>query len=242
MQSSSSPNAVAAAPVPAKAVRNQWQFVNSSEPKKNQDKDVISIVRAHAMRDVRRKQRMETVAQHKEKIKAVASQPNHAELGVTVDHSLQRNPYDWFLSGNAETDWLTALRRMLSKLESVNLDLLASTNDAGIASECDEYATSSDYWRGYDKDEIQASIRLILGTLCTGCPKSLIGKKLCDPFDAIPVSARTSYNGHVLNHCRPSFPRQHIPIWSETHQPWYSLFTDLFVPSCFDYGSQLSTH
>lgn len=219
MPSSSSPNAVAAAPVPAKAVRNQWQFVNFSEPKKNQDKDVISIVRAHAMRDVRRKQRMEVVAQHKKRTKAVASKPNHAESGVTVDRSLQKNPYDWFLAGNADTDWLTALRRMLSKLESVNVDHLASTNDAGNASECDEYATSSDYWRGYDKDEIQASIRLILGTLRSGTPKPLIGESLCDPFDAIPVSAHTSYNGHVLNHCRPPSPRQHIPIWSKTHQP-----------------------
>lgn len=206
----------AAAPVPAKAVRNQWQFVNFSEPKKNQDKDVISMVRAHAMRDVRRKQRMEIMAQHKKKIRAVASQSHHAESSVTVNHSSQRNPYDWFLAGNADTDWLTALRRMLSKLESVNVDL-ASTKDAGNESECDDYATSSDYWRGYDKDEIQASIRLILGTLRTGSPKSLVRESLCDPFDAIPVAARSSYNGHVLNHCTP--PPQHTPSWAETHQP-----------------------
>lgn len=216
MPSSSSADAVAATPVPAKAVRNQWQFVNFSEPKKNQDKDVISMVRAHAMRDVRRKQRMEIMTQHNKKVEAVALQTLPAKSSVTVDHSSQRNPYDWFLAGNADTDWLTALRRMLSKLESVNVGL-ANTNGAGNASECDDYASSSDYWRGYDKDEIQASIRLILGTLCTGTPKSLVRESLCDPFDAIPVSARSNYNGHVLNHCRS--PSQHTPLWSETHQP-----------------------
>ena len=201
MPSTSRANGVAAATVATKEASKKWQFVNVSEPKKNQDKDVISIVRAHAMRNVRRKQRLEITAQHRKRIKAIASQPHHADPDVTVEDSLQMNPYDWFIAGNGDTNWLAAMRGKLSKLEPTDLGHLASGNDAGSVAEWDEYAQRLDDWQGYREDEIQASIRLMLGKCWTGTPKSLVGAGLCDPFDAMPISAHDNYNSHVLNHC-----------------------------------------
>lgn len=192
MPSTSRTNGVSTGPILAKAAPEQWQFVNVHEPKKNQDRDVISIVRAHAMRNVRRKQRLELTTQHQKKMKAMTSQPRHADSGLAVKHSSQTDPYNGLIGGKGHTDWLIALRGMLSKLELINLGHLAS--------EC-ESAKRSDDRQSYDEDEIQASKQHLLGTYRTGTPKSLVGDGVFDPFNATPVSEGSSYNSHVLNHC-----------------------------------------
>ena len=193
MLSTSRTNGISAAPVPAKAAPKQWQFVNVHEPKKIQDKDVISIVRAHAMRNVRRKQRLELTAQHQKTIKAMTSQPHHADSGLTVKHSSQTDPYDGLIGGKGHTDWLVALRGMFSNLEIINLGHLAS--------DCDEYAQQLDNSQSYDEDEIQASKQYILGACRAGTPKSFVGDGVFDPFNATPISEGSNYNSHVLNHC-----------------------------------------
>ena len=197
MQSTSRANQVAATPRATKASET-WQFVNVKEPKKNQDKEVISIVRAHAMRSVRRKQRLELTAQHRKPSKARSSQPHHADSGTTVEQSLQPNSFDRFTSGRDDTEWLVTLREMPTKLEMMSLEYLASKNDARNGAEPDEYGESPDDGQSYNDDVIRASMQQILGTCRSGNPMSLVGDGAFDPFNATPVA---KYNGHVLNHC-----------------------------------------
>ena len=201
MQSNSRAKKVAATPVAAKAAPETWQFVNVKEPKKNQDKQVISIVRAHAMRSVRRKQRLELTAQHQKPPKVRSLQPHHA--GMTVEQSLQPNPFDRFISGRDDTEWLVTMGEMLTKLEMMNLGYLASRNDARNAAEPDEYGESPEYTQSYNEDEIRASMQQIFGTCRSGNPMSLVGDGAFDPFNAMPVA---KYHSHVLNHCMYPFP------------------------------------
>ena len=201
MQSTSRAKKVAAPPVAAKAASGTWQFVNVKEPKKNQDKEVISIVRAHAMRSVRRKQRLELTAQHQKPPKVRSLQPHHA--GMTVEQSLQPNSFDRFISGRDDTEWLVTLRGMLTKLEMMSLGYLANRKDARNAAEPDEYGESPDYTQSYNEDEIRASMQQIFGTCRSGNPMSLVGDGAFDPFNAMPVA---KYHSHVLNHCMYLFP------------------------------------
>ena len=201
MPSTSRTNEVAATPVGARTAPKKWEFVNVNKPKKIQDKDVISVVRAHAMRNVRRKQRLELTAQHQKKVKPVAPQAHHADFGPTAGHSIHMDPNDWFLGGEGDADWLMVLRGMLSKREFVNPGHLTSRNGDGNSAECDEPAQPTDYWQSYGEDEFRASERFMLATR-RETPRSLVGDGVFDPFNAVPISDGTSYNSHVLNHCR----------------------------------------
>ena len=203
MQSTSRTKKVAATPVAAKAASGTWQFVNVKEPKKNQDKEVISIVRAHAMRSVRRKQRVELTAQHQKPPKIRSLQPHHADSGITIEQSLQPNPFDRFVSGRDDTEWQVTQREMLTKLDMMSLGYLANRNDARNAAEPDEYGESPDYGQSYDEDDIRASMQEIFRTCRSGNPMSLVGDGAFDPFNAMPVA---EYHSHVLNHCMCLFP------------------------------------
>ena len=199
MQSTSRAKKVAATPVAAKATSGTWQFVNVKKPKKFQDKEVISLVRAHAMRSVRRKQRLELTAQHQKPPKAPSlQQQHHADLGITVEQSLQPNPLDRFIGGRDDTEWLVTVREMLTKLQMRSLGYLPSRNGARNAAEPDEYGESTDYGQSYNEDEIRASVQQILAECRSGNPMSFIGDGASDPFNAMPVA---KYHSHVLNHC-----------------------------------------
>ena len=203
MQSTNSANKVAATPAAAKPALGTWQFVNVKKPKKIQDKEVISMVRAHAMRSVRRKQRLELTTQHQKLPKARSLQQHHADSGMTVERSLQPNLFDRLTSVSDDTDWLVTLREMLTKLEMMSLEYLASRN---VAENKAESAKSpdygQDYGQDYDEDEIRSSMQQILGTYRSGNPMSLVGNGASDPFNATPVA---TYHGHVLNHCTYRF-------------------------------------
>ena len=203
MPSTSRADKIAATPVAAKAASGTWQFVNFKGPKKIQDKEVISIVRAHAMRSVRRKQRLELTAQHQEPPKDRPLQPHHPSLSTTVEQPLQSTPYDRFSSARDDIEWLVTQREMLTKLETMSLGYPTSKKYAINAAEPDEYGESPDDWQSYNKDEIRASMHQILGTCRSGNPMSLVGDGALDPFNAMPVA---KYHSHVLNHCMCLFP------------------------------------
>ena len=203
MQSTSRTNKVAAPPVAAKPASGTWQFVNVKGPKKIQDKEVISIVRAHAMRSVRRKQRLELTAQHQKPSKARSLQPHHADSNMTVEQPLQSGPYDCFWRVKDDTKWLVTQREMLTKLEMMSLGYLASRIDASNEAEPGGNGESLDNGQSYNEDEIRASMHQFLGTYRSGNPTSLVGDGAFDPFNAMPVA---KYHGHVLNHCMYLFP------------------------------------
>ena len=202
MPSASRANGVATAPTPGKSGPKKWQFINVNEPKKIQDKQVISIVRAHAMRNVRRKQRLELTAHHQKRLKNDAPDCHHADSSVTAEHSVQMSPGDWSIHDKADTDGPMMVCEMPSELDIVNPGHLASINKAGFSGQCDENAGWSEYWQRHRKDEMRADKRSSLGTCRIEHPKSLVGDGVFDPFNAMPIAGNADYTSHVLYHCK----------------------------------------
>lgn len=224
----------------AKAASNKWQFVNVNEPKKNQDKDIISVVRAHAMRNVRRKQRMELTAQHQNKLKAQAPESDRADSNATAEPSVQISLDDRPIGDKADLDWSISLREMLSKLEFTNLGHLASSKEAELAAEYDQDAQRPDYWQSYGEDETRASKQFMLGIHRPESPKSLIGDGVFDPFDVMPISGCANYNSHALNHCR-CFILSTFLFGHSRYEPKVLHLIILLIHSRFDHWSQLCT-
>lgn len=192
---------MAAIPATAKASPKKWQFVNVKEPKRIQDKEVTSLVRAHAMRNVRRKQRLELTAQHRKKFKANDLGSDHANLGVTDVDPPQMNPSDRSLGDKVDIDWPVALREILDELENVNLADWTSRERAENAVKSDEDAQQLGYRQHDSKDETLAPKYHVLGKYRNRSPRSLIGDGVFDPFNAMPMVGCPTYTSHVLNHC-----------------------------------------
>ncbi len=229
MPSTSRANGVAAAPAAVRTAPNKWQFVNVNEPKKNQDKHVISLVRAHAMRSVRRNQRIRLTAQHQKTIKAIGPQSPQADSGVTIERSIQMKSDDWCVGDKGNSNWLEALSGMLSMLDFIALGHLASSDGAEDAHECD-----------IDADKAGASKRSMLGTHRTGGPTSLVGDGVFDPFNAMPIAGCANYNSHVLNHCGYLL-RNTFLFGQRCIGPHGICLLIIFVQSCYGGGFQLST-
>ena len=162
------------------------------------------------MRDVRRKQRLESVNQHQEKVKATIQQSHDTVSGMTARHSTDPCSNDWSIGDNEDPEWFSILFETRSMLESLTLGPLASGLGVENAGECDDYGQSPDYGQSYDADNASAFRPFMFGTAFTGSPRSLIGDGILDPFNALPVPCGASYNGHVLQHCmchlRSTFP------------------------------------
>lgn len=216
----------------ARAVPEKWQFVNVNEPKKNQDKDIISIVRAHAMRNVRRKQRLELTAQHQKRLKAEVPESDHTDSIVIADQAVQMNPNNWSANESASANLAMTLREMLSELEFVKLGYLANRSEAKRAAGCDEDAQCPDYWQRYREHDTRVPRRDNPGTslLGTVTPESLVGDGVIDPFNALPITGCAKLNGRVLNHCKHLRPNTFL----------FGLSLIPFIHSHFGHGSQLS--
>lgn len=206
MPSASRANGVAAAPTLGRSGPKKWQFINVNEPKNIQDKEVISKVRAHAMRNVRRKQRLELTAQHQKRPKTNAPECDHADTSVTAEHSVQMSPGDGSIHDRADTDGPMMACKMISELEIVNLGHPTCINKAGFSAQCDEDAQWSEYWQRNRKDDMRATKRSSLGTCRTETPKSLVGDGVFDPFNVMPIAGNADYTSHVLNHCKYILP------------------------------------
>ena len=240
MPSTSRANGVAAAPAATRAPPKKWQFVNLNKPKKMQDKDVLSVVRSHAMRDVRRKQRLELVAEHQKNLKDTTQQCHDTDAGMTAEHPINPSPGDWFNHDNEDTEWFSILRETRSMLESTNLGQLMSRRGVENATECDNDAPSPDYWQSYDADNFAAFRPFMFGTGHLGSPKSLVGNGMLDPFNALPVPCGANYNSHVLQHCRCLL--RNTFLFGQTLLEFESfLSTDLSIHSYYIRRSQLST-
>ena len=198
MPSASGANGVAA----ARSGPKKWQFINTNEPKKTQDKAVISIVRAHAMRSVRRNQRLKIMAQHQKSRTIKPPEFDHAGSSVTAEQSVQMKSNDWSIGDKADTDGPMTVCDMLSELELITLGLLATRKEAETSVERDEYSQWSEYWQRYGEDEMRAAKLLSLGKCRTESPKSLVGDGVFDPFDALPIAGYSKYTSRLLNHCK----------------------------------------
>ena len=216
MPSTSRANGVAAAPTATRAPPNRWQFVNISVPKKIQDKSVLSVVRSHAMRSIRRKQRLELINQHQKEVKTMVKDTHDTESGMTAEHSINPKPNDWFIGDNEDTEWFSILCETRSKLESMDLGLLVSRLRVENAAECDEYVQTPAYWQSHNEHDVPAFTftPFMFRTSHTGGPRSLVGDGMLDPFNAMPVPCGANHNSHVLQHCTHFSAT--FPFWSRT--------------------------
>lgn len=201
MPSASRVDEVAAAPTTTRVAPKRWQFVNVKEPKRIQDKEVTSVVRAHAMRNVRRKQRMEVAAQHQKRLKADASGSDHANLGVTDEHPLPMNPSDRSFGDKVDIDWPIAIHEILNEIQTINLTDETSMQRPGLAAKGDEAAQQPAQPQRDSEDETQAPKHYVLGKSRNGSPRSLVGDGAFDPFNTMPMAGCPKYTSLVLNHC-----------------------------------------
>ena len=190
----------------ARAAPKKWEFVNINKPKKHLDKEVISQVRAHATRNVRRKQRLELTAQYQKKVQATEPQSDHADSGVIAKRPVEIDMNDWLIGDKVDDDWSVALHVVLSRLGFMDVGLLASRDRVSCATEGDEDIQRHTSWRSCEEDKIWGSISRTFGTSLIGNPQSLVGGGVFDPFDALPVPGWSSYKSHVLKHCRCLLP------------------------------------
>ena len=214
MPSISRSNQVALAVAATRASTKEWQFVNVNDPKKNLDKGVISVVRAHAMRSVRRQQRLKLTTEYQKSLKTEVSTSTHAHPKVAAEHLMPIAPNDESVDDEADTDWS---REMSSGFELVDLGQMTSKNEAKLATGSDEDARRPDYWQNYGEDEGQALTRLALGTRHAGIPKSMVRDGVFDPFNTMPIASCADYNSHVLNHCKHLL-LQRFPVWSRAQR------------------------
>ena len=196
MPSASRVDGVAAAPITTRVAPKRWQFVNVKEPKRIQDKEVTSVVRAHAMRNVRRKQRLEFAARHQKRLKA-----DHANLGVTDEHPLPMDPNDRSFGDTVDIDWPIAIHEILNELETIDLAAGTSKARAELVTQSDEGARQPGYRQRDSEDETQAPKHFVLGKYRNGSPRSLVGDGAFDPFNAMPMAGCPKYTSLVLNHC-----------------------------------------
>lgn len=201
MPSVSRADGVATPPAAARAASKRWQFVNVKVPKKNQDREIISLVRAHAMRNVRRKQRLQLTAQHQKRLIADASGSDRANSVVIDEHPLQMNPSDWSLGDKVDIDRPLAVREIHRELEAINLADRASRNKAEVAAENGEDAQRSEYRQRDSEDETQIPKHFVLGKYQNRSPRSPLGDGAFDPFNVMPIAGCTKYTSQVLNHC-----------------------------------------
>lgn len=185
-------------PATARVAPNRWQFVNVGEPKRNQDKEVISIVRAHAMRNVRRKQRLSVTLQHQKRLNTKVPASIHAGSSETYEHSVQMNPHE---CDRPDSDRPVVVCELPSEFECIHLVCSNSRDEAVFAAEYGKDGQPPADSQSYSKKEMQAPNRLMLG-LCTRNPKSLVGDGSFDPFNAMPIDGCARYDSHVLNHCK----------------------------------------
>lgn len=200
MPSTSRANGIAATPAAARAVPQEWQFVNVKGPKRNHDKELISIVRAHAMRDVRRKQRLEHTAQHRKRPKARAKESGHAAPSVAAERPVSKKPNDWSFGDKADTESPMAVSEMLPALRITEFGDPPCRDEAELKAECGEDAQPRDHWQRYGEDGTRATKPFMLEKCRTVSPTSVVGDGAFDPFNAMPIAGCARYTSHVLNH------------------------------------------
>ena len=177
----------------------EWQFVNVNDPKQNLDKGVISVVRAHAMRNVRRQQRLKLTAQYQKRLKSKvpSSPPTYSK--VPAEHLMPLAPNDESVGDEADIDWS---REMNPAFELVDLGQTTSDDKARLVSCSDEDGRRPDYWQIHRENEGQERTAFALGIQRTASPRLIYPDGVFDPFNTMRTAICADYNSHVLHHCK----------------------------------------
>ena len=185
-----------------RASPKEWEFVNVNNPKQNSDKGVISVVRAHAMRTVRRQQRLKLTAQYQTslKIKIPVSPPAHPK--VAAEPLMPIAPNDGSIGEEAVADWSC---EMGCDFELVDLGQMTNNDKARLVTCSDEGVRRPEYWQNYRENEGQEATRFALGKRRAESPRLMVPDGVLDPFNTMRTAICADYNSDALNHCKHLF-------------------------------------
>ena len=221
----------------SRAFPKEWQFVNVNDPKQNLDKDAISVVRAHAMRSVRRQQRLKLTAQYQESLRTKVPTPS-AYPKVAAEPLVPSAPNDGSVGEEADTDWSA---KMSSEAELVDRRQMTNNDKAGLVTCSDEEGRRPDYWHTYREDEGQEPTRFALGVRRTASPRLTFPDGVFDPYSTMRSAICADYNSQLLNHCKHLLLYL-FPVWSRTQRCLTSSdYSSLVTHSRYRHGSQLRT-
>ena len=181
-----------------RASPKEWQFVNVNDPKQTLDKGAISVVRAHAMRTVRRQQRLKLTTQYQESLRTKVSTPA-ALPKVAAEPMVSIAPIDGSVDEEADTDWSA---KMSSEFELVDLGQMTNNDKARLVTCSDEDERRPDYWQIYREDEGQDPTRFAPGVRRTASPRIMFPDGVFDPFNTIRTAICADYNSQLLHHCK----------------------------------------
>ena len=181
-----------------RASPKEWQFVNVNDPKQTLDKDAISMVRAHAMRNVRRQQRLKLTTQYQKSLKTRVSTPP-AYPTVAAEPLVPIAPNDGSVAEEADTDWSA---KMSSELELVDLGQMTNNDKARLVTCSDEFGRRPDYWHTCREDEGQEPARFALGVRRTASPGLRVPDGVFDPYNTMRTAICADYDSQLLSHCK----------------------------------------
>ena len=184
-----------------RASPKEWQFVNVNGPKQNLDKGVISVVRAHAMRNVRRQQRLKLTTQYQKSLTTKVPICPPAYPNVVAEHLMPLAPIDGSVDDEANIDWS---REMNPGFGLVDLGQTTSDDKARLVSCSDEDGRWPDYWQINRANEGQEPTSFALGIRRTANPRLMYPDGVFDPFNTMRTAICADYNSHVLHHCKQS--------------------------------------
>ena len=166
---------------PTRVSPKEWQFVNVNDPNQNLDKGIISVVRAHAMRNVRRQQRLKLTTQYQESLntKVPTRPPAYPKVAAEYLMPLARN--DGSVDDEANID---SSREMDPGCELV--DLVQTTSD----------------WQIYRENEGQQPTSMALGIPRAASPRLMYPDGVFDPFNTKRTAICAWSNSQVLHHCK----------------------------------------
>ena len=181
-----------------RASPKEWQFVNVNDPKQNLDKGAISMVRAHAMRTVRRQQRLKLTTQYQKSLKTKVPTPP-AYPTVAAEPLAPIAPDDGSVDEEADTDWSA---KMSSEFEVVDLGQMTNNDGARLVTCSNEDQRGPDYRHIYREDEGQEPAKIALGVRRTASPRLRVPDGVFDPCSTTRTAIYADYNSQLLNHCK----------------------------------------
>lgn len=165
-----------------------FPFVNLSEPKEGKNKDLRKLVRSNAMRSYRQKQKQK------------AENASMPETSHIVHLPINDQPH-----------FLTVASRVLgtsgaSLIEPRYLEWVVGPqseppNDPALGQSILVYV-DREAKEQQDQGPAPSRVRYDPGKKLLLSPRNVSGGGLDDPFDVLPIHGDSTYNSHLLNHCR----------------------------------------
>lgn len=179
-----------------------WHFINISESKPDKHPEYRKIVRAHAARDYRRKQRQQlcrihpTSASNSPSAQSFTSPSRNIRVSIRSSRLIQHEPGAQVKSLSFDDDfhWPTGGNQSLHEAKAGCADLGSSSRSSNQMLHLEE--------KGYGTRGMIASAETPAECQIPDIsPHLLLGRGNQDPFDAYPIKC-SSQSAELLYHCK----------------------------------------